>query len=541
MDNRDADVLIIGGGPTGLALATELTMRGKRVCVVERNERTGVQPRAKTTNVRTMAHMRRWGLVPEVRRRSPLPQGFPRRVLFQHTLFANPIVSFDDSFCASPQRRDEFPEHAEFIPQYVIEGILAEKVASEPLATVMFGWELVSFAEESEGVVARVRGRDGAERELRAPYIIGADGGRSSVRRLLGIEMRGKSNLTTFATLILRIPGLIERNGLPRGLFHFIVRPDAASIIGPLDQGDVWYFSRVAQAEVPTEDILNVARRAIGCEVEIEVLARDNWVVHSLLADGYRKGRAFLAGDACHLHSPFGGHGMNLGIGDAVDLAWKLAAALGGWAGEGLLDSYAVERAQVHKAVIDSATRNVGALSENFADPILGETGPEADAARTAAAAEIRKLKTPEFHSLGLVLGYRYTNSPAIALPDREGPPLEVSRYVPDATPGHLAPHFWIDETISIYDLFGIGFTLIVGEGQRDVSALVEDVEATGIPLKVLRLDEALIDRHFEAPLVLVRPDQHVAWRGNAIPESRRLIEIMRGERRSQSEPGKSE
>lgn len=262
----------------------------------------------------------------------------------------------------------------------------------------------------------------------------------------------------------------------------------------------------------------------------MEVVARDNWVVHSLIAQTYRKGRAFLVGDACHLHSPFGGHGMNLGIGDAVDLGWKLAAALEGWGSEGLLDSYEIERRHLHRQVIDSATKNASVLSEQFADPLLGETGAAGEAARAAAALEIERLKAPEFSSLGLVLGYAYEGSPLVHDGEPERPPLEVSRYEPSARPGHLAPHAWLSTDTSLYDRFGVGYTLLVlGPADIETGSLADAVAQAGVPLTVVRLDQAAVRQLYGADLVLVRPDQHVAWRGARIDDVPALIAVMTG------------
>lgn len=530
MTRSETDVLIIGAGPSGLALATELTARGRRVHIVERNDRTGVQPRAKTTNVRTMTHMRRWGLAGEVRNRSPLAPSYPRRVLYQTGLFDPPIFSFDDAFCATPGQRDAFPEHAEFVPQYVIEGILAEHVAAQPLARLEFACELVEFEQAgSAHVSALVRRSDGTEGRIDARYIVGADGGRSTVRRQLSIGMTGTRDIASFVTLILRIPGLTDAPGLHHALFHWIVRRDASCIIGPLDQGDLWYFSRLADRGTETEDVLQIVRRAIGREVEIEVVARDNWVTHSLLAERYRDGRAFLIGDACHLHSPFGGHGMNLGIGDAVDLGWKLAAIMDGWGTESLLDSYGIERGQAHRAVIDSSTRNATFLSEQFADPALSEDGPEGEVARARAADEIEALKAPEFRSLGLVLGYRYMDSPALA-PTEPAGPVEETRYTPCAMPGHVAPHAWGADGASLYDNLGKGFSLLVMAEGHNPAELRSAAARHGVPLDVLLLADPALRTLYGVDLALIRPDQHIAWAGNTLAAADKLVAIMRGE-----------
>lgn len=527
----DADVLVVGAGPSGLALATELLMRGIRVIVVERNDRTGLQPRAKTTNVRSMAQMRRWGLAGQVRARSPLTPDFPRQVSFRTGLFDPPIHLFHDAFCATPGRRDAFPEHAEFIPQYVIEGILADHVAAHPDARLCFGHRLTGFTQDETGVTAEIEGPGGPAR-LRSRYLVGADGGRSRIRAALRIEMEGQSDMLTFATLILRIPGLDAEPGLVPALFHWIIDAEAASFIGPLDHGDLWYWSKLTPRDTPTETLLGHVRRAIGREMPMEVVTRDDWVVNSLMAARYREGRVFLVGDACHLHSPFGGHGMNLGIGDGVDLGWKLAAAIEGWGSEALLDSYQNERRGVHAAVIDSATRNVASLSDHFVDPALADPGPAGAAARAATARAVERLKTPEFRSLGLVLGYRYPPSGAVAAEPGAAPPLEVTHYLPTARPGHLAPHAWGADGQSLYDLFGTGFTLLVTGPARDPAgeaALQAEAARRGVPLALAAPGIDGLRALYEANFALIRPDQHVAWRGDTLPAAGALVALMRG------------
>lgn len=528
----DADVLIVGAGPVGLALATELTLRGHTVRIVEKNERTGVQPRAKTTNIRTMTHMRRWGLASEMRKRSPLSKDFPRDVIFRTGLFDPPIYTFRDAFCATPQSYEAFPEHAEFIPQYVVESVLADHVAAEPRAKLTFGSRLVGFSQDATGVTAQVRnGANGDTQTIRARFLVGADGGRSFVRENLGIAMNGERDLVFCATLILRIPGLGDDPDLKRALFHWILDPDAASFIGPMDRGDLWYWSKVADQDVPTEQLLDYARRAIGRDYPVEIVTRDDWIVHSLIADRYRDDRVFLAGDACHLHSPFGGHGMNQGIGDAVDLGWKLSAALNGWAGDGLLDSYTTERQQAHRAIVDSATKNVASLSDDFAHLDLLKDGPAGEVARAKCAEAIERSKTPEFQSVGLVLGTRYAGSPAVATEPGQDRPMDVSHYVPSARPGHLAPHAWIDDKTSLYDLFSKDFTLLrLAKPQAEAEArLLNAARERGVALTVVDPGLAELKQLYAANYALVRPDQHIGWRGDALPQPETLLAVMTG------------
>ena len=534
---NDFDVAIIGGGPVGLALATELTARGHTACVIEQNDRVGVQPRAKTTNVRTMTHMRRWGLAPEMRRRSPLRPDFPRRVRFATGLFGRDIFNFDNAFCASPVRDERFPEHAEFIPQYVVEGILLDHVRAQPLATVRFNTRLEEIEQRpSGGVTAKVRDLETDETGMvTARFLVGADGARSTVRKLLGIQMQGLHSLVSFVTLILRIPGLNADPELEPALFHWLVSPDAPCVMGPMDRQDVWFWGMPQRPgrEMPDEELLGFVRKAMRRDFDMEILARDPWTVHKLLADRYRSGDVFLAGDACHLHSPFGGHGMNLGISDAVDLGWKLSAVLEGWAGDDLLDSYETERKPAHRLVLDTSTENVGALSDKFLAPALDDDTPEGDAARKVAAEAVEQVKAPEFRSLGVVLGYRYESPLLASEPAGDPPTFSITRYTASAYPGALAPHAWLADGSSLYDHLGKGFTLLrLGTADEAAERALQSAAADmTLPLALFAPGEKALRELYGADYALLRPDQHVAWRGDRIPAPEALLDRVRGKR----------
>jgi 2-polyprenyl-6-methoxyphenol hydroxylase-like FAD-dependent oxidoreductase len=529
------DVLIVGAGPVGLALATELAMRGCTSCVVEQNDRVGLQPRAKTTNVRTMTHMRRWGLAPEMRRRSSLQPEFPRNVRFATGLFGHDIFTFENAFCASPERDDRYPEHAEFIPQYIVEGILLDHVKSEPLSTVRFGTRLEDLEQlPGGGVNATVRDlKTDRIEKLTARFLVGADGARSTVRKKLGVEMKGLHSLISFVTLILRIPGLNADPDLKPALFHWLVSPEAPCTMGPMDRNDTWFWGMVAKpgTEASDAELLSLVRKAMKKDFDMEVLARDAWTVHKLLADRYSVGDILLAGDACHLHSPFGGHGMNLGIADAVDLGWKLAAVLEGWAGPDLLDTYETERKPAHRLVIETATENVAALSEHFLAPNLDDDTPIGAEQRAKAAIAVEAAKASEFRSLGVVLGYRYESPAIMSDSAREAPPFSVTSYVPIAYPGSLAPHAWLNDGSSLYDHFGKGFTLLcLGKPQQaDERALSEAAARVGMPLSIVTASEWGIRALYGADYVLVRPDQHIAWRGDQVHAAAAILDRVRG------------
>jgi 2-polyprenyl-6-methoxyphenol hydroxylase-like FAD-dependent oxidoreductase len=534
----DTDVLIVGAGPAGLSLATELTMRGVTTIVVEQNERVGVQPRAKTTNVRTMEHMRRWGLSAHVRSLSPIPPEVPRRVRFATSLFGGDIMLFENSFCAARQRDDRFSENAEWIPQYTIEKVLLDHVVSHPKASVKLRHKFIDFVQDVDGVTARVSDLAGDKMlTIRARYLVGADGGRSPVRTQLGIAMQGQSGIASFVTLILKIPGLAADAKLQPALMHWLVDPVAPCIMGPMDRDDTWFFNPSPKPGGPGDDteIFDAIRHMLGGRYEFTVLAKDLWTAHKLLADRYGEGRVYLAGDACHLHSPFGGHGMNFGIGDSVDLGWKLAATLQGWGGPALLDSYEIERRPVHQRVLDSATENLATLSGHFSAPELLEDSERGEAARREAGKAVEKAKTPEFRSLGLVLGYSYAGSPIVAREQKAPPQPNVVELRPSGYPGERAPHAWLADDHSVYDTFGTGFTLMVtGEAApNDIAAAKAEAARQNVPLEVTTPDEPRFSALYGARFILIRPDQHIAWRGDRLDDVAAVLTMARGGNRN--------
>lgn len=528
------DVLVVGAGPAGLALATELTMRGVKVEVIEQNDRVGVQPRAKTTNVRTMEHMRRWGLAERVRSMSPVDASVPRRVRFATSLFGGDIKVFDNALYFERRRDERFSENAEWVPQYITERVLLDHVSAHPLATVRFRCKLTDFKSDDDGVRAWIRDDNAGETtEVHARYLVGADGARSTVRDILGFRMEGDASIASFVTLILKIPGLLNDPDLKPAIMHWLVDPAGPCIMGQMDRDDTWFWGPTPRPGVKVDDawLDGQIRHSLGGRYDFSILAHDSWTAHKLLANRYRSGNVFLIGDACHLHSPFGGHGMNLGLGDSVDLGWKLAACQQGWGGPGLLDSYERERRPVHRRVLDSSTENMASLSDQFAAPELKEDSPRGEAARASAAAAIDVQKTPEFRSLGLVLGYVYANSP-IVVPESAAPPAEsVTDYRPSAYPGAVAPHAWLPDGRSLYDLFGREFTLLALRDTTadEASAIRSAARRHHVPLELATVADGRLRDLYGASFALVRPDQHVAWRGDRLDALEQALETARG------------
>lgn len=517
MKQTDFDVVVIGAGPVGLAAAIELGLRGVSVLVAERNARGGLAPRAKTTNARTRTHLRRWGVADALAAASPLGVSYPNDVHFVTSLSGYPLAKFRNAFNAFPERADAYPEHAQWVPQYTLEAVLLERAQSLPNVTLRFDTTFVGAEQDDETVTIRLSDAAG-ETLVTSRYLIGADGARSAVRDAIGATMEGTYGISRHSNVVFHAPGLAQAQVHGPGVMFLQIGPNGLSITGPMDKGDIWYFGTgLRDGEPPTaEETVALIKQTTGIDLPYKILSADQWVASTLLADKYSEGRIVLAGDACHLHPPFGGYGMNMGVGDAVDLGWKIAAVLQGWGGPGLVMSYEAERRPVHQFVIEEALANHQMmLGSPWRDGMDADT-PEGEAVRKAVGAAIQTAKAREYHTLGTVLGLGYENSPIIDGEPGAPPPHDGQRYTPSARPGHLAPHGWLADGRSLYDAFGPGFALVVAEGADEAQVALAAAEARelGAPLEVVRPGPAITDL-YDADLTLVRPDQHVAWRGD--------------------------
>ena len=530
----ETDALVVGGGPVGLSLALELGVQGRSCLVVEQNNRVGVAPRAKVTNVRTRELMRRWGIADRLAQASPFGIDYPSNVVFATRLAGRELARFENGFYCAPVRDDRFSEHAQWIPQGKVEAVLRERAEEFPAVQTRFSTRLTGWLEDADGVEAElVDEATGESFKVRAAYLVGADGARSTVRGKLGITMEGASGLAHFHNIMFRSPGLDRKHALGPAVMYWLVNAEVPAVLTPLDTDDLWTFGcpKLANAEA---DPAALIRTALGLDIEIEIVARDAWTANQLIAKSYRKGRVFLAGDACHLHPPFGGHGMNMGIGDAVDLGWKLGAVLDGWADERLLDSYEIERRQIHRLVIDEAVENNAHSSRSLVVDGIEAEGSEGDAARATVAGRILADKRREFHALGVVLGSRIASSPALSTEAAHAPALaarESGAYVPNAAPGSLAPHAWLTEGrapgASLYDHFAADeMTLLVVREHATpaAQAIAAAAHAAGIPLRVVSPPWADLHALYQADLALIRPDQFVAWRGDSVAEACRAL-----------------
>ncbi|MES2187791.1 MAG: FAD-dependent monooxygenase [Pseudomonadota bacterium] len=518
-------VLIVGAGPVGLALAIELGHRGIACLLVERNDRVGYAPRAKTTNVRTREHLRRWGIAGQLRAASPLGLDYPSNVVFVTRLAGRELTRFENAFYCAPGRNPLYSEHAQWIPQYSVEEVLRAHAQSLPGVELRFNCAFESF--EQDGGQVRVNLADvatGARSQVAAAFLVGADGARSLVREAIGAKMQGEYGLSRNFNIVFRAPGLAAAHPHGPAIMYWQINGDVPSLIGPMDAGDKWFFM---PTQVPEElrrgelDAAALIRRATGIDLPYEVLSTDEWAASRLISDRYRDRRVFLAGDACHLHPPFGGYGMNMGIADGVDLGWKLAAVLQGWGGGALLDSYEAERRPVHLKVLEEAVANHATLGKQLAAGGIEADGPEGERVRQEIGARIQATKLREFTTLGVVLGYRYDDSPVVVPDGTPAPADDFLNYVPSARPGCLAPHAWLHDGSSLYDHFGVGFTLLAAADAPadEVARARADAVRLGVPLALAQPTEGALPRLYPTRYTLVRPDQHVAWRGEGWPQ----------------------
>jgi 2-polyprenyl-6-methoxyphenol hydroxylase-like FAD-dependent oxidoreductase len=528
-------VLIVGGGPVGLALAGDLGWRGVPCTLIEQSDGSIYQPRMDLVGVRTMEFCRRWGLVPAVEG-SPYPRDYAQDNIYLTSLTGYELgrERFPGVGEAPPPK--ESPQRRERCPQNMFDPILRAFAAAQPSVTMRYRTRLVSFMQEPEHIAAVVEDADtGAREEIAARYIVGCDGARSLVRETLGIPMHGNPVLTYTTNVIFRCPHLLSLHDKGKAYRHIFIGPEGTwSTIVAINGRDQWRFSIIGGAEqrdYTGDDIKAAIRRAVGCDFDFEILSVLPWVRRELVAERYREGRGLIAGDAAHVMSPTGGFGMNTGIQDAVDLSWKLAAALDGWGGDALLDSYTVERQPIGIRNVTEASGNLRRMLSVGPHPDLLDDTPQGAAVREQVGREFSETMRREWFTLGAHLGYRYENSP-ICWPDGSAaPPDDPRSYNPAARPGHRAPHAWLADGRSTLDLFGRGFALLgFGADGDEAAPLLAAANARRVPLTFTAIAEPAITALYEQRFVLVRPDGHVAWRDDRMPpDPLRLIDVVRG------------
>jgi 2-polyprenyl-6-methoxyphenol hydroxylase-like FAD-dependent oxidoreductase len=518
--SRSTQVLIAGGGPAGLSAAVELGLRGVSCVVIEpRPQPTRTRPRAKTLNIRTMEHLRRWGVADRLRSVAPLPTWWSQDIAFCTSLLGSEITRFTGVLGLSDEGVS--PELGQQAPQYVLEEMLREIVRDLAACTFIAGSRVMGLDQRDECVEVLVQDPDGRAETVTAEFVLGADGPRSVVRESIGSRYEGTFARRPNLGVMFRSAELMDLLPNPPAVQSWLVNDRTPGVMGPVDRSGTWWLIAFgADARADERELHQLVEGALGRPVPAEIISTDPWTARMELADRCRDGRVFLIGDAAHLNPPFGGHGLNTGIGDAVDLGWKLAAVLAGWGGPGLLDSYEAERRPLQQRVIAEAAKNMSVLSTQLWRDSLDEPGPRGERTRLEAAGQIRATKSAEYFSLDLVLGHQYRDSPVIAAAGSAGagdggPPDE--QWAAAARPGRRIPHAWVRPGVSSLDLAGPGFS-VIAPGTADTGPLALAAAARGLPLAVHRDGPADLAGQLGASVILMRPDQVVAWCGESVP-----------------------
>jgi len=533
----ETPVLIVGGGPVGLALAVELGWRGIQCVLVEQTDGSIVTPKMNEVNVRTMEFCRRWGVADRVMH-CPFPADFPMDVVFVTTLGGYELARMERPAKMHHAPGPLSPMDLEVCSQLWFDPILRERARSFPCVKLLYRCRLESFNEREGGVAAEVTHLDGGGRQtIEARYLAGCDGAGSAIRRALDIRLCGTDVLSRPVHMFFRVPDLFGQLGIRRGTFFLAIDRNGLwaniRIIDPA-QG-LW---RLFVLDTPPDfdpdhvDCDMYLRRALGRTLDVEWIGHSVWTRRGVVAERYSRGPVHLLGDAVHQLSPTGALGMNTGIGDAVDLGWKLAAVMQGWGGDALLRSYDAERRPVGERNVRQATdffrghREFGHGIESIED-----AGDEGDAVRKRAGELLLRDIARMFRTSGVQLGYRYERSPICVADGTPEPADDPETYAPSARPGSRAPHAQLADGRSTLDLFGRGFTLLrIGPDAPDPSALAQAASRREVPLQVVALSEPQVSNLYARPLVLVRPDGHVAWRGEALPaDTQSLIDRVRG------------
>lgn len=525
-------VIVVGAGPVGLALGNELGWRGLQCMLVERSTELVDFPTCESINARTLEHMRRWGMA-EAMREAGFPPDTPRNVRFMTRVLGHELLCFERPSNRDFRRTldDVTPEGGIWCPRMMFEPVLRRHLAQFPQVRLAEGVEVIHFSQDAEGVDVDLRDlRSGGLSHWRCDYLVACDGAASPTRKALGIAMAGSFAEGHNITVYFESAALTARLAGKPGVMMDIVNAQGRANLSSVDGHDRWRLI-VHAARGEALDPERRVREALGQPVDFTVIGARPWDGHRVVAERYREQRVFLAGDAAHLLWPRGGFGMNTGVGDVVDLGWKLAAVFAGWGGPQLLDSYAGERRPV-------AARNVEEAASNRAEDAGLPVPPDIEAdtaagaqARRALAEVIRERRAKEWNSLGIQLGYTYAHSPLCVSDGTPALPESPTDYVPNTRPGARAPHAWLAPGRSMLDLFGRGFVLLSFGGSPDlVAPLQEAAAARGVPLQVHVIDDAAIGQLYARRLVLVRPDGHVAWRSDHAPaDAGALIDTVRG------------
>jgi 2-polyprenyl-6-methoxyphenol hydroxylase-like FAD-dependent oxidoreductase len=540
-DEIAVPVLIVGGGPVGMVLAMNLAVFGIGVLLVEADPNPRFHPKGNTHNSRTMEHYRRLGIAAQIRRLG-LPADYPTDVGF-FTRFTGWELARIDMPCerkktaaSRPDPLDQIVEPIFRCNQMYVERFLYEHLGRLASVDRRFGWRCIDWRDAGDHVDALIEEvATGRRVAVACQYLVGCDGGHGESRHRLGIHYSGEGPRNTAAYLDgatvsthLRAREFYARVRTPRCWQYRAVNPEIFSNVVALDgNGEFNFNTRLKSADERPDGarIVRAFQASVGADLPVEIIGHSTWTAgQALVADRFGVGRIFLAGDSAHLFTPAGGFGMNTGIDDVANLGWKMAASVQGWGGPSLLATYEQERRPIAIRNTTAAKKLGYAVSDVPIGAAIEEASAEGVAARRRTGEYLSHFRR-EFDSLGIQLGARYDGSPIIVGDGSAPPSDDPDTYVPSACPGGRAPHAWLRGGESLFDRFGEGFTLLsLGRDGTASGGMAEAARGRGVPLKVVELPVPEVRDLYGCDFALIRPDQHVAWRGNHLPDDGKAL-----------------
>ena len=534
--NFNSDVLVVGAGPVGLTLAMDLAQRGVKVLVVE-VRKFAEPPNVKCNHVsaRSMEHFRRLGVAPTLRN-AGLPANYPNDVVFRTSmtgieLTRIPIPCRENRYTETggPDTDWDTPEPPHRINQIYLEPLLLKHAVAQEGVTLLNRTQVTDFVQDDHGVNVTLLNLDTQEIQVvRVKYVGGCDGGSSFVRKKIGAKLEGTEVIQRVQSTHIRAPQLASMLPGKPAWCYYSVNTRRCGTVFAIDGHETWLVHNHLHPDEPEFDSVDrdqSIRNILGVDSDFkyEIITKEDWVGRRLLSNRFRDGRVFLAGDAAHLWVPYAGYGMNAGIADATNLAWLLSAAVNGWAHPDILNAYEAERhpitEQVSHFVMNHAQKMIKA--RRAVPHNIEAADAEGEAARHLIGAEAYDLNVQQFCCEGLNFGYFYEKSPIISHEAEVAPAYSMGSFTPSTLPGCRAPHFWLNDGTSLYDLLGNGYSLLRFDQGIDVKELLQKSAAHNIPLNVIDLhDQSQRSAAYQHALVLCRTDQHVVWRGNELPQS---------------------
>ena len=524
----ETEVLIVGGGPVGLAMAHELNYQGIDCLLLEKSNGEVSDPKVSTVGPRSMEFCRRWGIARDIRE-----AGWPKDHTLDvawvtqvggHEIFRIPFLSY-----AERSQPEHTPETEQVCPQNWFAPVFLNSLGRYPQGKVKLLSCLDSFEQTETGVTAKVTNLETEETEIiQAKYLVACDGAGSRIRKSCEVPAPTFHATQKFQSVVFKAPELANQLGEDNAMVFFLANPTIQEPLRAVDGHSLYRLILKPQADGEVRDAHEAIKAAIAIDTPVEIISNLPWHLTHRVAEHYNHGRVFFVGDSAHTLSPSGGFGMNTGIADAVDLGWKLAATLKGWADPQLLDTYETERKPIAVRNLEAANANLKRTQKRSIPPAIVTDSPAGEQIRQQMAEGMKRANLrQEFDAPGIHFGFRY-ESPAIAT-DGTPPSDKPQEWQQNSYPGSRAPHAWLESGKSTLDLFGHGLVLLNFKN-KEVTSLKKTCEQKNVPLRTYQIEDKAIADLYERNYVLVRPDGHVAWRGDELPsDPDAIVDRIRG------------